>query len=93
MIRNMGARVLRIAVVVPAAIVIALVLGAGTLAGAILFVVAAILLVTATTGFCPTCVLLGISTHPHGVRRVGHHLRGGHADAAALESRRHGPCL
>src|SRR5512133_3886850 len=55
MIRNMGAldRVVRILVVVPAAIAIALVLGAGTLAGVILFVVAAIMLVTATTGSVP----------------------------------------
>jgi hypothetical protein len=81
MIRNMGIldRRLRILLVVPAAIVVAFVLGAGTVGGVILFAVAAIMLATATTGFCPTYVLLGISTHPHGVRRVGHHLRGGHA--------------
>lgn len=81
MIRNMGTldRGLRLAVVVSAAIVIAFVLGAGTLAGVILFAMAAIMLATATTGFCPTYVLVGISTHPHGVHRVGHHLRGGHA--------------
>ena len=81
MIRNIGAldQVVPITAVVPAAVVIAFVLGAGTLAGVILVVVAAVTLVGATTGLCPTYVLLGISTHQHDVHRVGHHLRGGHA--------------
>ena len=81
MIENMGTldRSLRIFVVAPLAIVVALILGAGTVAGIILFVVAGIMLATAVTAFCPTYTLLGISTHPRGVHRVGHGIRHGHA--------------
>ena len=77
MVRNMGTldRALRLFVIFPAAIVVALILGAGTVGGIVLFVVAGIMLATSTTGFCPTYILLGISTHPGGVQRVGHHLR------------------
>lgn len=81
MTRNMGVfdRGLRAFIVAPAAIVVAFILGATTLVGIILFVVAGIMLVTAATGYCPTYTLLGISTD-HGVHHVGgHHLRGGHA--------------
>jgi hypothetical protein len=80
MTRNMGAfdRGLRAFVVAPAAIVVAFILGAGTVAGIVLFVVAGIMLVTAVTAFCPTYTLVGISTDPR-LHRVGHHLRGGHA--------------
>jgi Protein of unknown function (DUF2892) len=55
-IQNMGTldRSLRIFVVAPVAIVVALILGAGTVAGIILFVVAGIMLATAVTAFCPT---------------------------------------
>ena len=81
MIENMGTldRSLRIFVLAPVAIVVALTLGAGTVAGIILFVVAGIMLATAATRFCPTYTLLGISTHPRGVHRVGHGFRPGHA--------------
>lgn len=81
MTRNMGTidRSVRAFVVAPVAIVLALVVGAGTLGGVILFVVAAIMLVTAVTAFCPTYIALGITTRPHGLHRVGHRLRGGHA--------------
>lgn len=81
MIRNVGAldRALRAVLVAPAAIVVALTLGAGMVAGVIVFVFAGIMLASAATGFCPTYVLLGISTHPGGVHRVGHHIRHGHA--------------
>ena len=81
MTRNMGTfdRGLRAFVVAPAALVVAFLLGAGTLAGVILFVVAGIMLTTAVTAFCPTYTAVGISTHPHGLHRVGHRLRGGHA--------------
>ena len=81
MTRNMGAldRSLRAFLVAPAAIVVAVLVGAGTVLGIILFVVAGIMLASAGTGFCPTYIALGISTYPHGVHRVGHHLRGGHA--------------
>jgi hypothetical protein len=77
---NMGAidRGLRALVVAPAAIVVALILGAGTVPGVILFVAAGIMLVTAVTAFCPTYTAVGISTDPR-LHRVGHRLRGGHA--------------
>ena len=81
MTRNMGTvdRSLRAFVVAPLAIGVALVVGAGTLGGVILFVVAGIMLATAATGFCPTYTLLKISTHPSGLHRVGRRLRTGHA--------------
>ena len=80
MTRNMGPvdRGLRAFVIAPAAIVVALIVGAGTVGGVILFVVAAIMLTTALTAFCPTYTLIGISTDPR-LHRVGHRLRGGHA--------------
>ena len=79
-VKNMGTldRGLRAFVVAPVAIVVAFFLGAGTVGGVILFVVAGIMLATSATGFCPNYTLLGISTHPR-LHRVGHHLRGGHA--------------
>ena len=78
---NMGAvdRGLRAFVVAPAAIVVALIVGAGTLGGVILFVVAGIMLASSALGFCPTYTVVGISTYPRGLHRVGHRLRGGHA--------------
>lgn len=78
---NMGAldRGLRAFIVAPVAIVVALLVGAGTLAGVILFVVAGIMLATAATGFCPTYTVFGISTHPSGLHRAGRRLRSGHA--------------
>lgn len=78
---NMGIldRSLRAFVVAPVAIVVAFILGAGTLVGIILFVVAGIMLTTAVIGYCPTYTVVGISTHPRGIHHVGHHLRGGHA--------------
>lgn len=81
MTRNMGVfdRGLRVFAVVPAAIVLAFVFGTGTTIGIVLFVIAGIMFATAATGFCPTYSLLGVSTHPHGFHRVGHHLRAGHA--------------
>ena len=80
MTRNMGTfdRVLRAFVVAPAAIVVALVLGAGTPGGVVLFIVAGIMLATAVTAFCPAYTVVGISTEPR-LHRVGRDLRGGHA--------------
>ena len=77
---NMGKfdRGLRAFVVAPIAIVVGFVIGAGSLGGVILFVVAGIMLATAATGFCPTYTAVGISTDPR-PHRVGHHLRGGQA--------------
>lgn len=79
MTRNMGAfdRGLRAFVVAPVAIVVALLVGAGTVFGVILFVVAGIMLTTAVTAFCPTYILIGISTRA-GLHRVGHGLHPGH---------------
>ena len=81
MSHNMGSidRGLRAFVVLPVAIVLAFVVGAGTVGGIILFVVAGIMLGSSTTGICPTYTLIGISTQPNGVHHVGHHLRGTHA--------------
>ena len=81
MIRNMGAldRGARAFVVAPMAIAVALILGAGTVGGIILFVVAGIMLASAATAFCPMYTLIGISTHPRGLHRVGHGIRHGHA--------------
>jgi hypothetical protein len=78
---NMGIldRGLRAFVVAPVAIVVAFLLGAGTVAGVILFVVAGIMLATAVTAFCPTYTVVGISTRPRGLHRVGHRLHHGHA--------------
>ena len=80
MTRNMGAfdRGLRAFVVAPVAIVVAFLVGAGTVFGVILFVVAGVMLTTAVTAFCPTYTLLGISTH-HRLHRVGHGLHAGNA--------------
>ena len=80
MTRNTGMvdRSIRAFVVAPVAIVVGVVLGAGSVGGVILFVIAAVMLATSATAFCPTYTLVGISTDPH-LRRVGRHLRGGHA--------------
>jgi hypothetical protein len=72
-------RGLRAFVVAPVAIAVAFLLGADTVAGVILFVVAGIMLATAVTAFCPTYTIVGISTRPRGLHRVGHGLRHGHA--------------
>ena len=80
MIRNMGAldRALRAFVVAPLAIVLALIVGAGTVAGVILFIVAGIMLATSATGSARTTSGSASSTDAH-VHRVGHHIRPGHA--------------
>lgn len=54
--RNMGTldRGVRGFLVAPAAIVAAFILGAGTVLGIVLFVVAGIMLATLATGYCPT---------------------------------------
>ena len=82
MSRNMGIfdRALRAFVVAPVAVVVAFLVGAGTVVGIVLFAVAVLMLATAVTAFCPTYTLLGIATGPHGVHRVDrHHFRSGHA--------------
>ncbi len=88
MSKNMGLvdRALRLLLVTPAAIVLALVIGAGTVGGIVLFVVAGIMLATSSTGYCPNYTWIGISTDPrlHRVDRhlhlhLGHRPHGGHA--------------
>jgi hypothetical protein len=81
MTRNMGVldRGLRAFVVAPVAIILAVIVGATTVGGIILFAVAGLMLVTGATGFCPNYTLVGISTDPHLHRAGHHHLRGGHA--------------
>jgi Inner membrane protein YgaP-like, transmembrane domain len=81
MTKNMGIfdRGLRAFIVAPVAILVGFLLGAGTVGGIVLFVVAGLMLATAGTGFCPTYMVLGISTVPRGLHRVGHGIRHGHA--------------
>lgn len=79
--QNMGMvdRLLRVLVVAPVAVAFAFVVGAGTVGGIVLFVVAGIMLVTALTGYCPTYTIIGITTQ-RGVHRVPRaHLRAHHA--------------
>jgi hypothetical protein len=54
-------RVIRVVIAV-AAVVVAFVVGATSVLGIILFVVAAIMLVTAATGFCPLYRVFGVNT-------------------------------
>lgn len=54
-------RLVRVVVAV-VAIVIAFVVGAGSVLGIILFVVAAIMLITASLGYCPVYRLIGFRT-------------------------------
>ena len=62
--RNMGTldRGVRGFLVAPAAIVAAFILGAGTVLGIVLFVVAGIALGSSALGFCPGYVPFGIDT-------------------------------
>lgn len=55
-------RLIRAFVVAPAAIVLAFVLGPGSVAGVVLFAVAAIMLATAALSSCPLWALLRINT-------------------------------
>lgn len=62
--RNMGTwdRLIRGAIVAPAALVGAFAIGVGTPVGVILLVVAAVMLATALVGFCPLYRAFRIST-------------------------------
>ena len=62
-------RMIRVAVAV-VAIVAGVAVGSSSLLGIVLFVVAAVMLVTAAVGFCPLYRLLGIRTD-HGTSKVG----------------------
>jgi hypothetical protein len=64
MSRNMNNldRGLRALVVAPAAIVLAIIIGAGSIGGILLFALAAIMLATSAVGFCPLYALLHLNT-------------------------------
>jgi hypothetical protein len=71
---NMGSedRLLRSLVVAPATTAIAVLVGATSVAGIVLLVVAAIMLATAAIGFCPLYRLLRIDTRLLGRSRSAH---------------------
>ena len=64
MSRNMtnSDRALRTFLLAPPAIVVAFVVGAGTIAGIVLFALVAIVLATSAIGFCPLYKLLHLDT-------------------------------
>ena len=64
-------RMIRVAVAV-VAVVGALAVGASSVLGVVLAIVAAILVVTAAVGFCPLYRLLGISTDVRGSKVTPH---------------------
>lgn len=72
LVKNMGSldRALRVFVLAPAAIIVALALGATSIGGIVLLVVAAVALATGSTGICPSYVPFGIDTHGHGHARA-----------------------
>ena len=72
LIKNMGSldRALRAFVIAPVAIGVAIALGASSIGGIVLFVVAGIALTTGATGRCPNYVLFGIDTRGHGRARA-----------------------
>jgi hypothetical protein len=61
---NMGSidRLVRTFVVTPVLIVVAIVVGAGSVAGIVLLALAAVMLATSAFGFCPLYKLFGIDT-------------------------------
>jgi hypothetical protein len=59
---NTSDRALRAFLVAPAAIVVAFVVDAGSIAGVLLFALAAIMLATSAVGFCPLYKLLHLNT-------------------------------
>lgn len=61
---NMGSidRLVRALVVAPVAIVIAVIVGVGSVAGIVLLVFAAVMLATSAVGFCPLYTLIGLDT-------------------------------
>jgi len=56
-------RALRSFLIAPVAIVIAILVGAGSPVGILLFVLAALMLATSAIGYCPLYALLHIDTH------------------------------
>lgn len=72
LIKNMGSldRALRAFVIAPVAIGVGVALGASSIGGIVLFVVAGIALTTGATGICPSYVLFGIDTRGRGRTRA-----------------------
>ena len=68
LIKNMGGldRALRAFVIAPVAVVAAVALGASSIVGMVLFLVAGVALVTGATGICPSYAPFGIDTHGRG---------------------------
>ena len=66
MFRNMGNwdRALRAFVIAPVAIVVGVLVGAGSIGGIVLFAIGGIMLATSAVGFCPLYAPLGIKTCP-----------------------------
>ena len=56
-------RAVRIFLIAPVAIVIAILVGAGSPLGILLFVLAALMLATSAVGYCPLYTLLHIDRH------------------------------
>ena len=70
--KNMGSldRALRAFVIAPVALGAAVALGASSIGGIVLFVVAGVALTTGATGICPSYVLFGIDTRGRGRARA-----------------------
>ena len=66
--KNMGSldRAVRAFVIAPVAIIVAFALGAASILGIVLFVVAGIGIATGAIGSCPSYVPFGIDTHGRG---------------------------
>jgi len=64
---NMGKsdRLVRVLLVAPLAVILAIVVGAGSVLGIVLLAVAAIMALTAVVGMCPLYSVFGISTQRH----------------------------
>jgi nitrate/TMAO reductase-like tetraheme cytochrome c subunit len=58
-------RGLRAFVMAPVAIILAVLVGAGSIVGILLFALAAIMLATSAVGFCPLCALFRFDTRGH----------------------------
>ena len=55
-------RLVRVLLVAPLAVILAIVVGAGSVLGIVLLAVAAIMALTAVVGMCPLYSVIGIST-------------------------------
>jgi len=64
MVKNVGSpdKIARYVIAV-VAVIVALMVGAGSVLGIMLFVVAAVMVVTALLGFCPIWRIIGVNTN------------------------------